>query len=155
MPHATSNHMAAGDEDAVVAPPASLGGDRGTRGPRHHWSLAMHAAGLCFKQDVWPKEVWRVFFEGEWSKEPLSCWSRSMWGWGVRLSAQGAGKAGEAEGGEMPLMLVIKDEYKGEAEETTLALNRISKWFWHISSCLWNRGLGSGGKGFANQGFAH
>lgn len=90
-----------------------------------------------------------------------------MQGWGAGLSVRGAcplagpspaGKAGEAEGGEMPLILVVKDEWssKEEAEETTLALNRIAnKWFRRTSSCLWNSGLESSGKGFAHREFAH
>jgi len=68
-----------------------------------------------------------------------------------------AGKAGKAEGGEMPLVLVLKDKesWKEEAEETTLALNRIANtWFRQIFSCLWNSGLERRGKGFVHQEFA-
>lgn len=48
----------------------------------------------------------------------------------------------------MPLILVIKDEWssKGEAEEVTLALNRLAnKWFRHISTCPWSSWLESRG----------
>lgn len=53
-------------------------------------------------------------------------------------------KAGEAEKGKIPLILVIKDEQRQreEAEETTVALNRIlNKCFQSISNCLWKRRL--------------